>query len=42
VVIAIREQLNIPVKFVGLGEKPEDIETFDPIRFIKALFGEDE
>jgi len=25
-----------------LGEKPEDIETFDPIRFIKALFGEDE
>jgi len=42
VVIAIREQLNIPVKFVGLGEKPEDIETFDPTRFIKALFGEDE
>src|SRR4051812_11451836 len=42
VVVAIREQLNIPVKFVGLGEKPEDIETFDPIRFIKALFGEDE
>ena len=42
VVIAIREQLNIPVKFVGLGEKPEDIESFDPIRFIKALFGEDE
>ena len=42
VVIAIREQLNIPVKFVGLGEKPEDIETFDPIRFIKALFGEAE
>src|SRR4051812_37222545 len=42
VVIAIREQLNIPVKFVGLGEKPEDIETFDPIRFVKALFGEDE
>jgi fused signal recognition particle receptor len=42
VVVAIREQLNIPVKFVGLGEKPEDIESFDPIRFIKALFGEDE
>jgi len=42
VVIAIREQLNIPVKFVGLGEKPEDIETFDPMRFVKALFGEDE
>jgi fused signal recognition particle receptor len=40
VVIAIRDQLKIPVKFVGLGETPEDIETFDPQRFIDALFGE--
>ncbi|MFI5381174.1 MAG: signal recognition particle-docking protein FtsY [Tepidisphaerales bacterium] len=38
VVVAIREQLKIPVKFVGLGETPEDIETFDPARFIDALF----
>lgn len=38
VVIAIREQLNLPVKFVGLGETPEDIETFDPERFVDALF----
>lgn len=38
VVIAIKDQLNIPVKFVGLGETPEDIETFDPARFIDALF----
>jgi len=40
VVISIKEQLNIPVKFIGLGETPEDIETFDPTRFIEALFGE--
>lgn len=40
VVIAIKDQLNIPVKFVGLGETPQDIETFDPKRFIDALFGE--
>jgi fused signal recognition particle receptor len=40
VVMAIREQLNIPVKFIGLGETPEDIETFDPKRFVDALFGE--
>ncbi len=40
VVLAIKEQLNIPVKFVGLGETPEDIETFDPKRFVDALFGE--
>jgi fused signal recognition particle receptor len=39
VVLAIKEQLNIPVKFVGLGETPEDIETFDPTRFVEALFG---
>jgi len=42
VVIAIKEQLNIPVKFVGLGETPQDIETFDPQRFVSALFGEAE
>ena len=40
VVMAIKEQLNIPVKFIGLGETPQDIETFDPQRFVNALFGE--
>src|SRR5256714_869384 len=40
VVVAIKDQLKIPVKFVGLGETPEDIESFDPPRFIDALFGE--
>jgi fused signal recognition particle receptor len=39
VVLAIKNQLDIPVKFIGLGEKPEDIETFDPRRFVDALFG---
>src|SRR3954451_22063472 len=39
VVLAIKEQLNIPVKFVGLCETPDDIETFDPTRFGDALFG---
>ncbi len=42
VVMAIRDQLQIPVKFIGLGETPEDIETFDPSRFIGALFGQAE
>ena len=40
VVLSIKEQLNIPVKFIGLGETPEDIESFDPQRFVDALFGE--
>ncbi|HSW47210.1 MAG TPA: signal recognition particle-docking protein FtsY [Phycisphaerae bacterium] len=42
IVIGIRDQLNIPVKFVGLGEAPDDIEPFDPAEFVKALFSEPE
>ena len=38
IVIAIKDQLDIPVKFVGLGEKPEDIAEFDPDVFVEALF----
>jgi len=38
IVIAIKDQLDIPVKFVGLGEKPEDIAEFDPDTFVEALF----
>jgi fused signal recognition particle receptor len=38
IVIAIKDQLDIPVKFVGLGEKPEDIAEFDPDNFVDALF----
>jgi len=40
VVLQIRDNLKIPVKFIGLGETPADIETFDPARFVDALFGE--
>jgi fused signal recognition particle receptor len=40
VIMSIKEQLNIPVKFIGLGETPQDIETFDPQRFVDAIFGE--
>lgn len=38
IVIAIKDKLDIPVKFVGLGEKPEDIAEFDPNAFVEALF----
>lgn len=38
IVIAIKDQLDIPVKFVGLGEKPEAIAEFDPDSFVEALF----
>jgi fused signal recognition particle receptor len=38
IVVAIRHKLDIPVKFVGLGEGPDDIEPFDADRFAQALF----
>jgi fused signal recognition particle receptor len=38
VVVAIREQLNIPVKFIGVGETPDDVQPFDPRKFVEAMF----
>ncbi|MBY0586310.1 signal recognition particle-docking protein FtsY [bacterium] len=37
-VISIHEQLGLPVKFIGIGEKADDLEVFDPDAFIDALF----
>ena len=38
IVLAIKEETNIPVKFVGLGEGEEDLETFDIEKYIYGLF----
>lgn len=38
IVLAIKEELNIPVKFVGLGESKTDLETFDIDKYIYGLF----
>lgn len=38
IVLGMRNEVDIPVKFVGLGEKADDIEKFDPDAFIDALF----
>jgi fused signal recognition particle receptor len=38
IAIAIRHELNIPVKFVGLGEKMDDLQPFDAEQFVHALF----
>lgn len=40
VVVAIREATNIPVKFIGVGETPDDIQPFDPEAFVEAMFAE--
>ncbi len=37
-VVSIREQLGLPVHFIGLGETVDDIERFDPEAFADALF----
>jgi fused signal recognition particle receptor len=38
IVIAIRQDMNIPVKLVGLGEKMTDLQDFDSEQFVLALF----
>lgn len=38
IVVAIRNELNLPVKLVGLGEKMGDLQTFDSEQFVHALF----
>ena len=37
-VVAIQKELGLPIKFVGLGEKPDDLQAFDAKQFAEALF----
>lgn len=38
VVLAIKEELDLPVKFIGVGEQIEDLQPFDPHDFASAIF----
>ncbi len=38
IVLAIKEQLGLPVKFIGLGERKEDLQVFDIEKYIYGLF----
>lgn len=38
VVVAIRQQLGLPVKYVGVGERHEDLVSFDPNAFVDEMF----
>ena len=40
VVLAIREDLQVPVKFIGVGEGIDDLQPFDPAQFAEGLFEE--
>ena len=39
IVISIKNELNIPVKFIGVGEKIDDMQEFNSEEFVEALFG---
>ncbi len=40
IVVAIKEATDIPVKFIGVGETPADVEAFNPEGFVEAMFAE--
>ena len=40
IVLAIKEELGIPIKYVGLGEKLEDLEHFDIEDYLFGMFGD--
>jgi fused signal recognition particle receptor len=40
IVIAIQKELGLPIKFIGLGEQPDDLQPFDAKQFAAALFEE--
>jgi fused signal recognition particle receptor len=39
-IFAIKQKLDLPVKFVGVGEKLDDLEAFDPEGYVEALFAD--
>ena len=39
-VVAIQQELGLPIKFIGLGEQPDDLQPFDAKQFAQALFSE--
>ncbi len=39
-VVAIQKELGLPVKFIGLGEQPDDLQPFVPQQFAEALFAD--
>ncbi len=40
IIIAIKEELGIPVKLIGVGEKIDDLQDFQPEKFVEAMFSE--
>ncbi|MGN0436088.1 MAG: signal recognition particle-docking protein FtsY [Wujia sp.] len=40
IAIAIQAELNVPVKYIGIGERVEDMQRFDPNSYVTALFAD--
>jgi fused signal recognition particle receptor len=40
IVIGVSNELSVPVKYIGVGEQIEDLQVFDRLAFVNALFGE--
>ena len=40
IIISVKKELGIPVKFIGVGEQMDDLQKFDKVEFTKALFEE--
>jgi fused signal recognition particle receptor len=38
--VAIQQEMGLPIKFIGLGEQPDDLQPFDAAQFAQALFEE--
>jgi fused signal recognition particle receptor len=38
IVITIKDELGLPIKLIGTGEKPGDLQVFSPQDFVEALF----
>ncbi|HBH11533.1 MAG TPA: signal recognition particle-docking protein FtsY, partial [Clostridiales bacterium] len=38
IIIPVQKELDVPVKYVGLGEKLDDLQLFDPNNFVDAIF----
>ena len=41
IVVALTNELNMPVRYIGVGEKIDDLQPFDPAEFAKAMFGDE-
>lgn len=40
--LSVHEELHVPVKWIGMGEREDDLDRFNPDEFAKALFETDD